>query len=204
MEVPMMRGVFRTALAAACLLCLGAAPAAASAATGAAAHRAADSPAAQPGGFVGPVVTHPPAAPFTYQAGEVCSFAVHVTFPINKVIQRTWTNDAGQPVFAIAGGLLIARVTNVATGRSAVADLNQTGTYSYPGDGSFILSGSGGVLAGFHSGDTPHNKLIVSLVSAHSFISVRVAVVNGQLTRTLLQLSGPHEDLCQVLASPQG
>jgi len=204
MEVPMMRGVFRTALAAACLLCLAAAPAAASAVTGTAAHRADDGPAAQPGGFNGPVVTHPPAAPFTYQAGEVCSFAVHVTFPVNEVIQRTWMNDAGQPVFAIASGLLIAQVTNVATGRSTVADLNQTGTYSYPGDGSFILSGNGGVLAGFHTGDTPHNKLIFSPVSAHSFFSARVATVNGNTTRTLLQLSGPYEDLCQVLASPQG
>ena len=191
------------ALSAACLLFLAAVPAAASAVTGSAGAPAGTS-ADQAGGFNGPVVTHPAAGPVTYQPGEVCSFGVHITFPVNQVVQRTWTNDAGQPVFAIAGGLLIARVTNMATGQTTVANLNQTGTYSYPGDGSFVLSGSGGILAGFHTGDTPHNELIFSRVNARSFMSVRVTTGDGHVTRTLLQLNGPHEDLCEVLASAQG
>lgn len=157
-------------------------------------------PATGTGGFHGPAITHPGAAPEDLAAGDVCGFGVHIDFPVNQVVQDTWTNDAGQPVFATASGLLIARVTNTSTGRSTTVNLNGAGDYSYLPDGSFILSGGGGVLATLHAGDSPAHELLFSAVSAHSFISVRVASVNGTTVKTVLQLAGPHTNLCDVLA----
>ena len=157
-------------------------------------------PATGTGGFNGPTVTHPGAAPEDLAAGSVCSFPVHVDFPVDQVVQDTWTNDAGQPVFAIASGLLVAHATNVTTGRSTTVNLDGAGNYSFLPDGSFILSGGGGILATLHGTDSPPNELLFSKVSAHSFVSVRVATVNGQTVKTVLQLQGPHSNLCDVLA----
>jgi hypothetical protein len=156
-------------------------------------------PATGTGGFNGPTVTHPGAAPEDLPAGAVCSFPVHLDFPVNQVVQDTWTNDAGQPVFAIASGQLLAHVTNVATGRSTTVSLDGAGNYSYLPDGSFILSGGGGILAMMHGTDSPPNELLFSKVSARSFMSVRVATVNGKTVKTVLRLDGPHSDLCDVL-----
>jgi hypothetical protein len=182
-------------LAATGLVALGAVTAAAPASAG-----PGSTPAAGTGGFNGPTVTHPGAAPEDLPAGAVCSFPLHLDFPVNKVVQDTWTNDAGQPVFAIASGLLLAHVTNVATGRDTTVSLDGTGDYSYLPDGSFILSGGGGILANLHGTDSPPNELLFSAVSARSFISVRVATVNGKTVKTVLQLAGPHTNLCDVLS----
>jgi hypothetical protein len=150
------------------------------------------------GGFNGPVITYPPAPPVDFAAGDVCAFGIHVTFFDNNVEQRTWSNDAGQPVFATAVGALKMRVTNTSTGRSVVADISGNGTYSYPGDGSFILSGNQ-FAAFMHSGDSPPNELLV--IGKNGFAAVRVATVNGTRTKTVLTLKGPHRDLCQSLAA---
>jgi hypothetical protein len=79
-------------------------------------------------------------------------------------------------------------------------NLDGSGDYSFLPDGSFILSGGGGVLATLHGGDSPSHDLLFSAVTAHSFVSVRVATVNGKTVKTVLQLSGPHSNLCDVLA----
>lgn len=150
-------------------------------------------------GFNGPVVSYPPANPTSYPAGEVCRFPVRLEFPVNQVVQRTWTNDTGQPVFATGTGLLIAKATNLDTGASVLANLDGTGTYSYLADGSVVVSGGGGILVSLHTGDNPPNELLFSKVDAHSFISVRLATTGGHTTKTVLQLAGPHEDLCQLL-----
>lgn len=152
-------------------------------------------------GFNGPTVTYPPANPTTYPAGEVCQFPVRLEFPVNQVVQRTWTNDAGQPVFATATGLLIAKATNLDTGASVTANLDGTGTYSYLADGSVVVSGGGGILVGLHTGDNPPNELLFSKVDAHTFISVRLATTGGHTTKTVLQLAGPHQNLCQSLTA---
>ncbi|HEY4021922.1 MAG TPA: hypothetical protein VGM75_24775, partial [Pseudonocardiaceae bacterium] len=107
-----------TTLAAAGLVAVGAITAAAPAVAGPGITSATGT-----GGFNGPTVTHPAAGPEDLAAGAVCSFAVHIDFPVNKVVQDTWTNDAGQPVFATASGLLIAHAVNVATGRSTTVNL---------------------------------------------------------------------------------
>ena len=149
------------------------------------------------GGFNGPVVTYPPSPPIDFAAGVVCTFPMHVTFFDNHVVQRTWSNDAGQPVFATATGTLKMRVTNTATGRSVVSDISGNGTYSYPGDGSFILSGNE-FAAFMRTGDSPPNELLV--IGKNGFAAVRVATVNGKATKTVLTLKGPHENLCPALA----
>jgi hypothetical protein len=182
-------------VAAAVVVALGAVSAAAPASAGPGVRSLAGA-----GGFNGPAVTHPAAAPEDLAAGDVCAFPVHVDFPVNRVVQDTWTNDAGQPVFATASGLLVAHVVNVATGRSTTVDLDGAGDYSFLPDGSFILSGGGGVLATLHGGDSPSHELLFSAVSARSFVSVRVATVAGRTVKTVLRLSGPHSDLCAVLA----
>ena len=182
-------------LAAAGLVAVGAVSAAAPAQAG-----PGITPATGTGGFNGPTVTHPGAAPEDLAAGEVCTFGVHIDFPVNQVVQDTWTNDAGQPVFAIASGLLVAHAVNVTTGRATTVNLDGSGNYSYLPDGSFILSGGGGILATLRGTDSPPNELLFSKVSARSFVSVRVASVNGHTVKTVLRLDGPHSDLCDVLA----
>jgi hypothetical protein len=151
-------------------------------------------------GFEGPTVTRPPADPETYAAGDVCPFPVRVVFPVNQEVQRTWTDAAGNPVFALASGPLVARAINLDTGRATVVDLDGTGNFSFLPDGSFVLSGGGGVLASLHTGDSPPNELLFSPVTAKSFLSIREATVDGRTVKTVLALDGPHTDLCQVLA----
>jgi hypothetical protein len=182
-------------LAASGLVALGAITVAAPASAGPGVRQATGT-----GGFNGPTVTHPVAAPEDLAAGDVCGFPVHLDFPVNQVVQDTWTNDAGQPVFATASGLLVAHAVNVTTGRGTTVNLDGAGDYSFLPDGSFVLSGGGGVLATMHGGDSPAHDLLFSAVSAHSFISVRVATVNGKTVKTVLQLAGPHSNLCAVLA----
>lgn len=177
---------------------LGISCAAALPAAAATAQQAPGAASSDSGGFNGPVITFPPAPPLDFAAGDICAFGIHVTFFDNHVEQRTWSNDAGQPVFATAVGTLKMRVTNTSTGRSVVANISGNGTYSYPGDGSFILSGNQ-FAAFMHPGDSPPNELLV--IGKNGFAAVRVATVNGTRTKTVLTLKGPHEDLCQTLAA---
>lgn len=150
---------------------------------------------APPPGLHGPVVTHPVQEPFDYPAGEVCAFPSHADFPVADLTLKTWTDDAGDPVFAIESGPLLMRTTNLATGRSVVSDISGTGVITYPAPGVSVLSGNDW-SAGFHTADHPHNRWIV----AHGFMSVRIAPAGGRTSHTLLALHGPADDLCKTLA----
>lgn len=148
-----------------------------------------------PGGLHGPVVTHPVQQPVDYPAGEVCPFAAHAEFPVNDLTMRTWYDDEGRPVFATESGPLVMDVTNLATGRSVTRDISGSGAVTYLDDGSHILSG-GDWGVGFHTADRPvHNKWIISRGS----MSVRIGEEDGKTTRTLLDLRGPYENLCETL-----
>lgn len=149
------------------------------------------------GGFNGPVVTHPGAPPRDYPAGEVCAFPMHVDFPVNEVVQSTWTDDAGAPVFAIATGALTVKVTNVATGRSVTRSADGTGNYSFPDPTSSVLTGSE-FAAFLHRTDSPPGRALI--FGKHDFAAVRVATVDGQTTRTVLYQKGHPEDLCRTLS----
>jgi hypothetical protein len=150
-------------------------------------------------GLQGPVVTHPGSASFDYPAGEVCAFPSHTDFPVSDLTTRTWTDAAGNPVFAVETGPLLMKVTNLDTGESVTRDISGTGviTYpDYPSADTYVLSGNDWSAA-FHTADRPaHNTWIV----ASTFMSVKVSTADGKVTRQLLGLSGPYEDLCKTLA----
>jgi hypothetical protein len=191
------------ALAAAAAAALLAAPSAAADAPRAAvtpaesaALAAAGVPASALRGLHGPIVTHPVEQPFDYPAGEVCAFPSHSTFPVDDLTQKTWVDDAGNPVFAVESGPLVMRTTNLATGRTVERDVSGTGVLTYPAPDAFVLSGNDWV-AGFHTGDRPvHNRWIV----AYGYMSVKITSTPSGTSRTLLALRGPHEDLCATLA----
>lgn len=219
---PTLRPGATATLAAAALTALLAAPTVAHAATSSAtsadaaavtsAHATADrvpatviSTAARAGtpvdtrGLRGPVVTHPVEQSFDYPAGEVCAFPSHADFPVSDLTTKTWTDAAGNPVIATETGPLIMKVTNLDNGKSVVRDISGDGviTYpDYPSADTYVLSGNDWG-AGFHTADRPaHNRWII----ASTFMSVKISVVDGKVSRQLLALGGPYEDLCKTLA----
>ncbi|WP_209243794.1 hypothetical protein [Streptomyces oryzae] len=154
--------------------------------------------AGRTGGWHGPVVTHPGQPEIDYPRGEVCPFATHAEFPVVDMVQRTWTNDAGDPVYAVISGPLVMDVTNKETGKTIRRDLSGTGTLVYPEPGSdtHVLSG-GDWGVGLHTSDRPeHNKWLVS----RGFMAVRIKEGPHGTSRELLVLEGPYEDLCKTLA----
>lgn len=150
------------------------------------------------GGWHGPVVTRPEQPEIDYPRGEVCPFPAHATFPVVDMVQKTWTNDAGDPVYAVVSGPLVMEATNLDTGRTVRRDVSGTGTLTYPepGTGTHVLSG-GDWGAGLHTGDRPvHNRWLIS----RGFMAVRYSEDGNGTSRELLELSGPYEDLCETLA----
>ncbi|WP_137034834.1 hypothetical protein [Streptomyces albus] len=147
----------------------------------------------------GPVVTHPGQPEVHYARGEVCPFPADATFPVVDMTQKTWTNDTGDPVYAVISGPLVMEVTNRDTGKTVRRDLSGTGSLSYPDPGSSTRVLSGGDWGvGLHTDDGPvHNKWIVS----RGFMAVRISESGGETRRELLELEGPYEDLCKTLAS---
>ena len=149
-------------------------------------------------GWHGPVVTHPGQPEIDYPRGEVCPFPTHAEFPVVDMVQKTWTDDAGNPVFAVVSGPLVMDATNLDTGKTIRRDLSGTGTMSYPepGSGTHVLSG-GDWGVGLHTGDRPvHNKWLVS----RGFMSVKFTEQDGGTARELLALEGRYENLCETLA----
>ncbi|UNT00665.1 hypothetical protein MMF93_32435 [Streptomyces tubbatahanensis] len=154
--------------------------------------------ASRSGGWHGPVVSHPGQPEIDYPRGEVCAFPTHAEFPVVDMVQKTWTNDAGDPVYAVISGPLIMDVTNKDTGKTVRRDLSGTGTLSYPDPGrsdTYVLSG-GDWGVGLHTSDRPaHNKWLVS----RGFMSVRLTKSGGETHRELLTLEGRYENLCETL-----
>lgn len=148
-----------------------------------------------PGDLHGPVVTHPVQEEVDYPAGEVCPFPSHAEFPVNDLTIRTWYDEKDRPVFATESGPLVMVVTNLATGRKVTRDISGSGTITYLSAGSYILSGRDWGV-GFRTADRPmHNRWIISRGS----MSVQITKEGGTTSRTLLDLRGPHENLCETL-----
>ncbi|MDJ1131824.1 hypothetical protein [Streptomyces iconiensis] len=149
-------------------------------------------------GWHGPVVTHPAQPNVDSPRGAVCPFPVKGRFPVVDMTQKTWFNDAGDPVYAIVSGPLVMDATNLDTGKTVRRDISGTGTLSYPEPGSdtHILSGGDwGTL--LHTGDRPvHNKWLIS----RGFMAVKYTESGGTTQRELLALEGRYEDLCRTLA----
>lgn len=190
------RAAAAAALAAGALVAALAAPAHAQAAPADAAVPDLPGVPANVRGLQGPVVTYPSESPRDYPAGEVCAFPTHTEFPVSDLRMRTWTDSAGDPVFAIEDGPLLMKVTNTDTGESVVRDISGTGVITYPTPDSYILSGNDWSAA-FHTTDRPvHNRWIV----ASTFMSVKITTAGGGTSRELLALSGPYEDICATLS----
>ena len=123
---------------------------------------------------MGPIVTHPVQESFSYPAGEVCAFPSHADFPVQDLTLKTWTDAAGNAVFATESGPLYMRTTNLDTGKSVLSDISGSGviTYpDYPDESTYVLSGDDW-SAGFHTTDSPvHNHWIV----AQGYMSVKIA-----------------------------
>lgn len=150
---------------------------------------------APPPGAVGPIVTHPVQQPFAYPAGEVCDFPSTAVFPVSDLTLQTWTDQDGNPLFAVESGPLVMTVTNLDTGESVTRDIGGTGVINYFDDGSYTLTGYDWA-ATFHTGDSPHNKWFV----AKDFMSVKLSPDgDGGWHHTLLAAAGRVEDLCETL-----
>ncbi|GAA2074444.1 hypothetical protein GCM10009801_28380 [Streptomyces albiaxialis] len=167
---------------------------AASGTAGAAAHPERKAPAAAGGGMHGPVVTHPEQSEITTKRGEVCPFPTHADFPVADLKLRTWSNDAGDPVFAIESGPLVMRVTNLDTGRTIKRDISGTGTHTYPDKNTSVLSGADwGTL--LRKDDKPAHKWLIS----RGFMSVEYTTAGDKSTKRVIALDGDYEDLCETL-----
>ncbi|SCK56205.1 hypothetical protein [Streptomyces sp. WMMB 322] len=116
-------------------------------------------------------------------------------FPVDDLTLRTRYDEKDRPVFAAESGPLVMVVTNLATGRKVTRDISGSGTITCLGADSYILSG-GDWGAGFHTSDRPmHNRWITGRGS----MSVQITKDGGTSSRTLLDLRGPYEDLCETL-----
>ncbi|MER0244662.1 hypothetical protein AAHZ94_22255 [Streptomyces sp. HSW2009] len=160
-----------------------------------------EAPRGVPAGLEGPIVTHPASQPFEYRAGEVCPFRARAEFPVSELRLRTWTDKEGRPVFAIEDGPLVLRAINLDTGKSVEREVSGTATITYPEYPSsdvYVMSGDNWA-AGFHHHDRPASKWLVS----RGYMSVRLdpaAEATGGISKQLLALYGPYEDLCTTLA----
>ena len=145
-------------------------------------------------GLHGPVVTHPVQPDLDYARGEVCAFPTHAKTLVSDMTTKTWTNDAGDPVYSVTSGPLVMRMTNLDTGKSVTRDISGTGSTTYLDENREISSG-GDWGAPFHSGDDPANKWLIS----RDFMSVLYTKDGDTKKRKLLALEGRYEDLCRTL-----
>ena len=131
--------------------------------------------------------------PISVPAGAVCSFPVTAE-PVNEDLRiRYHFDEAGNPDGYQVVGTLIARITNTATGASAVRNLSGHGTVMFQPDGSWDAVVEGGFLVFFRSGDRPSHQLL--------FFDGRT-VLHGLPTgeKALVSSTGNTENLCETLA----
>jgi hypothetical protein len=170
-----MRRLILAGLTSLALLALAAAPAAASSA-GTRTHHY---PITQPS--------------FTEPAGLVCPFALGLTFPVQKLYETDEYDSSGTLVRSVVTGPLTADITNLATGASAVRNSSGHGVFTYHPDGSLTIVADGHIGVGFHVGDSPSGEYLIT--SGHTVITVSPSGV-----KTLDQLDGTAENMCQTLA----
>ncbi|MFG3252409.1 hypothetical protein [Streptomyces sp. NPDC048172] len=145
-------------------------------------------------GMHGPVVTHPEQSEITTKRGEVCPFPTHATFPVADLTLKTWSNDAGDPVFAIESGPLVMRVKNLDTGKTITRDISGQGTHTYPDKNTTVWAGPDwGVL--LRKGDQPANKWLIS----RGFMAVESTKDGDRTTKRVIALDGDYEDICKTL-----
>jgi hypothetical protein len=141
---------------------------------------------------VGPYsVTQPPV---TEPAGSVCSFGLGITFPTQDLRETDYYDASGTLVRSFVTGPLIADVTNLSTGRSAVRSESGPGWFYYHPDGSLTIVAPEHIGVGFHAGDSPADELLI--FSGRTVINISATGV-----KTLVTQDGSAENMCVTLAS---
>ena len=129
----------------------------------------------------------------TAPAGAVCPFTVTAEPVKENLSVRYHYDSAGNVDGYEAKGLLIARITNVETGKSVVRNLSGPGTVTFNPDGSYDAVVEGNFLVFFLARDNPSNQLL--LLTGRT-------VLHGAPTgeKSIVSHTGPVENLCETLA----
>ena len=129
----------------------------------------------------------------TAPAGYVCAFTVTAE-PIREDLRVRYHYDAAGNVDGYqATGQLIAKITNVDTGKSVVRNLSGPGTVTFNADGSYDAVVEGDFLVFFLAQDDPSHALL--LLSGRTVLH---GAPDG--AKTLIAQSGQVENLCDTLS----
>jgi hypothetical protein len=117
-----------------------------------------------------------------FAAGEFCSFAVLLEFPVAQVIAKTFPPKPNGDVVEIQTGHVVARFTNLSTGTSITYNISGPVFITTHTDGSVTLKlpGPQGVFSSINWG------LVVVEISP-----------DGELT--FIKQTGHSEDICAAL-----
>ncbi|MFD0276461.1 hypothetical protein ACFVHB_21505 [Kitasatospora sp. NPDC127111] len=192
----MRRIVLCTAMAAATLVALAAAPA--GAATGGGAKGGGATAGVATGGAAsgegGGGWERWPSASFDLPAGARCDFPVHLEPVVDQVLRRVLEADADGTVRRAAfKGALVMRLTNTVTGAWYDADAGGRSVVDYRPDGSQTWRAHGPILLGFaeHRGNLPRDLYTVD--------GSYTVDIDATGYRTLTMRHGTAEPLCRLV-----
>jgi hypothetical protein len=145
--------------------------------------------------------TGPVRAPFVlppevvYPAGVVCPFAVRVTWPVNREVSTTFSDDQGNPTRMLVTGHLVLEVTNLATRETKRFNISGPGTVIFESDqgfaGSITIIARGPIIQPFLPTDSPSSAFL-------GFDGLTVLHVSAapEFKTTLVRSDGPVTDIC--------
>jgi len=130
--------------------------------------------------------------PTDYAAGELCSYAVRVEFPINNEYGITFApqNDGSQRM--IVTGRLVAMVTNLETGESITLNASGPGTFWFAPDGTLAIDGGGHWLLYLYPTDVGGPGIF--------YTSGPIHLEAGASGVTALTMPRHTRDICAMLA----
>lgn len=135
------------------------------------------------------------AAPFDLPVG-VCSFPVHLTFPVNNEYGTFSTAADGSTVIKVTGAVVVT-ATNKLTGATLTLDASGPAMLTFSPDGTTEqLDGRG--LGLFFAANGPQFGLPSNLVYTSGPLDATIALATNSLT----SLNNPHVllDVCAALA----
>lgn len=132
--------------------------------------------------------------PQVVPAGAVCPFELDISFPFQDEYETKVFDASGRLVEEIFTGPLVADFRNAATGATVERNLSGMGEFFFNPDRSLTIVFDGHLGARFFVGSSPSGEYLV--FSGHGVIDIATTGV-----RTLEQLDGTAEDICQTLAS---
>lgn len=138
-----------------------------------------------------------PDGDFTYEAGQVCAFAVRNDIVRDGDWVSTFERNAdGSPRRQVIVGPLVYRVTNTVTGRSVVRDFGGTTEALHRADGATVYRAIGAIAIGIHRDRDPHPPAPGFYLHT-GYTEVEIAADGAH--RVLVSV-GPVENLCETLA----